>query len=323
MRSFPSVADVDGRGASYGESVAGGAVEEQLDAYRGVPTLEEAERVLREVERSEGAGEVSVGDLYDNLAEVAADEGDFALAVRAQRRALQLGSEMPVLGREMLGWYLMKDGQRLAGEAEFEALRSELGNEPELLVTLGNARSDAGDEWAALEAFDQALAAAKERGDRDTIDRARVERRGCREELGLPSDADDLRGRPRPRFAPSSRQVRIAVGWFPREELAAALGTWPELDGDLGDADGYCSRFDARLRELLGVSGRRPVIAPLRVRELIEYADREGLDPSDASTRAGLAVELDRRGETVAWPPARNEPCWCGSGRKYKRCCAA
>ncbi|MFB6784581.1 SEC-C metal-binding domain-containing protein [Streptomyces sp. NPDC056352] len=21
------------------------------------------------------------------------------------------------------------------------------------------------------------------------------------------------------------------------------------------------------------------------------------------------------------WPPARNEPCWCDSGRKYKKCC--
>ena len=303
--------------------MAGGAVEELLHAYREVPTLKEAERVLGEIERSEGAREVSIGDLYDNLAEVAADEGDFALAVRAQRRALELGSEMPVLGREMLGWYLMKDGQRLAGEAEFEALRRELGDEPELLVMLGNARSDAGDEPAALEAFDQALATANERGDRDAIDRARAERRDCREELGLPSDADDLRARPRPRFAPSSRQVRIAVGWFPREELAAALDRWPEMDGDQADADGYCRRFDARLRELLGVSGRRPLIAPLRVGELIEYADREGLDPSAASTRAGLAVELDRRGETVAWPPARNEPCWCGSGRKYKRCCAA
>ena len=36
-----------------------------------------------------------------------------------------------------------------------------------------------------------------------------------------------------------------------------------------------------------------------------------------------MAAELDRREETLAWPPGRNEPCWCGSGLKYKRCCAA
>ena len=25
----------------------------------------------------------------------------------------------------------------------------------------------------------------------------------------------------------------------------------------------------------------------------------------------------------IPWPPGRNEPCWCGSGRKYKKCCGA
>ncbi|WP_408997352.1 SEC-C metal-binding domain-containing protein [Streptomyces acidiscabies] len=23
------------------------------------------------------------------------------------------------------------------------------------------------------------------------------------------------------------------------------------------------------------------------------------------------------------WPPPRNGPCWCDSGRKYKKCCGA
>lgn len=311
------------RRAGYRARVAGTAGDELLEAYREAPTLEEAEQVLGSIEGSGRAGEVGVGDLYDNLAELAAEEGDFGLASRAQRRALELGCEMPVLGREMLGWYLMKDGQRPAGEAEFEALRNELGEEPELLITLGNARFDAGDEAAALEAFDRALAAAKESGDRDAIDWARVERRDCREQLGLPSDDDDLRVRRAPALASSARQVAVTVGWFPREELAAAVHRWPDLADDLADADAYCRRLDARLHELLGATGRRPWIAPLRVEELIGHADREGLDPGEAPTRAGLAVELHRRGETLAWPPARNERCWCRSGRKYKRCCGA
>ncbi|WP_406514896.1 SEC-C metal-binding domain-containing protein [Streptomyces sp. NBC_00873] len=25
--------------------------------------------------------------------------------------------------------------------------------------------------------------------------------------------------------------------------------------------------------------------------------------------------------QTLTWPPARNGPCWCESGRKYKKCC--
>jgi uncharacterized protein YecA (UPF0149 family) len=27
--------------------------------------------------------------------------------------------------------------------------------------------------------------------------------------------------------------------------------------------------------------------------------------------------------DVVSWPPGRNQPCWCGSGYKYKKCCAA
>ncbi|MDN5748631.1 MAG: SEC-C domain-containing protein [Pseudonocardia sp.] len=37
-----------------------------------------------------------------------------------------------------------------------------------------------------------------------------------------------------------------------------------------------------------------------------------------------LADYPDLRTATLpleSWPPARTEPCWCGSGRKYKQCC--
>jgi uncharacterized protein YchJ len=27
------------------------------------------------------------------------------------------------------------------------------------------------------------------------------------------------------------------------------------------------------------------------------------------------------RNSTTSWPPGRNEPCWCGSTTKYKKCC--
>lgn len=28
-----------------------------------------------------------------------------------------------------------------------------------------------------------------------------------------------------------------------------------------------------------------------------------------------------RKEEVPAQRPGRNEPCWCGSGKKYKKCC--
>jgi len=33
-------------------------------------------------------------------------------------------------------------------------------------------------------------------------------------------------------------------------------------------------------------------------------------------TYEAFAAELGR-------PPSRNQPCWCGSGTKYKKCCGA
>ncbi|MPZ01131.1 MAG: hypothetical protein GEU97_24840 [Actinophytocola sp.] len=28
-----------------------------------------------------------------------------------------------------------------------------------------------------------------------------------------------------------------------------------------------------------------------------------------------------RQQQPVAWPSGRNDPCWCGTDRKYKKCC--
>ncbi|MFI2433646.1 SEC-C metal-binding domain-containing protein [Streptomyces sp. NPDC018693] len=32
---------------------------------------------------------------------------------------------------------------------------------------------------------------------------------------------------------------------------------------------------------------------------------------------------MARRGEATDWPPPRNGTCWCGSQRKYKKCCGS
>ncbi|WP_199234975.1 SEC-C metal-binding domain-containing protein [Kribbella sp. VKM Ac-2568] len=34
-------------------------------------------------------------------------------------------------------------------------------------------------------------------------------------------------------------------------------------------------------------------------------------------------VTRNNPGTAVEWPPGRNQPCWCGSGTKYKKCCGA
>jgi len=56
---------------------------------------------------------------------------------------------------------------------------------------------------------------------------------------------------------------------------------------------------------------------------LLAYAEREGKDPASRRTRLEYNDSLHGSGRDVDWPPQRNAPCWCGSARKYKKCCGA
>jgi hypothetical protein len=69
--------------------------------------------------------------------------------------------------------------------------------------------------------------------------------------------------------------------------------------------------------------GGRVYVVPLDVTGLLQYAEREGKDPASRQTRMDYNNSLVGDGREVGWPPERNAPCWCGSGRKYKKCCGA
>lgn len=133
----------------------------------------------------------------------------------------------------------------------------------------------------------------------------------------------------------STGLMPLTVAWLPAEEYAEWPARWPDLaDSPLvqDEARGravthavYCRRMERRLRELQETGVARLLVAPLRASDLTQWvADNppDELDP--AQLRARYAADLGRdRSSTIAWPPGRNEPCWCGSGRKYKKCCAA
>ena len=59
--------------------------------------------------------------------------------------------------------------------------------------------------------------------------------------------------------------------------------------------------------------------------EITAFAAEHGFDPADPGTlRAwASAVPAPDSPRIVPWPPERNHPCWCGSGRKYKKCCGS
>jgi len=293
--------------------------EELLEPYQRAGTTVEAERALDEIAAAGAALPVPIGDLYDELAEAAAEEDDYGLAARLERKALDAGCRSPGVAREMLGWYLLRGGALEQGESVFAELRAERPDDVDILITLGHARSDAGLQEQALTAFDEAVAVARRVGMSRVLDRARVERKVERADAGLEADEDDrLAPPPRPM---ASGPIAWTLAWFPPAERPTAVERWPALAADFNDPGGYSRRIEEHLRRLRDALGRCPGVAPIAVEALVEWAAAEGYDPDSGEARSQYAAALASTGGAIPWPPGRNDRCWCDSGQKYKRCC--
>jgi hypothetical protein len=116
----------------------------------------------------------------------------------------------------------------------------------------------------------------------------------------------------------------MSLAWFPTDDYREALTRWPSLAEDWADCPHgeYCRRFQSDLLRFSSHGVPVRGIAPIRLADYLPWCEDERLDPELPATRAHYAAEVTRRGEAIPWPPARNDPCWCGSGRKYKHCCA-
>jgi tetratricopeptide (TPR) repeat protein len=124
----------------------------------------------------------------------------------------------------------------------------------------------------------------------------------------------------------------VALAWLPAGDCEQAVTLWPELAASdlVAGPDGpvphrlYCRAMQQRFVELSQGGPPGLTIAPVRVAPFTAWCAEEGQQP-DSEARATYAAHLAAHAESgvVSWPPGRNQPCWCGSGRKYKKCCAA
>lgn len=129
-------------------------------------------------------------------------------------------------------------------------------------------------------------------------------------------------GGPEPR-ATLPGPVELAVGWFPADEWPHALKRWPHLLDDLpADHAEYSRATEARIKRIARhLHGHRLHVAAMTVGGLEAHADDSGSDPGSGEARSAYAAALLGAGAAVVWPPGRNDRCWCGSDRKYKKCC--
>jgi hypothetical protein len=126
----------------------------------------------------------------------------------------------------------------------------------------------------------------------------------------------------------------VALAWLPADEYAEWPQHWPDLADSplLHDDEGepvshaaYCRRMEGRLRAHSEAGMTRLSVVPVRADEFRPWvAENAPEEPDPSQLRAQYAADVARdSSRTVTWPPGRNDPCWCGSGRKYKKCCGA
>lgn len=135
-----------------------------------------------------------------------------------------------------------------------------------------------------------------------------------------PDDPPQELGATAPGLVPAARRsMPLALAWFPSDEWAAARTRWPDLADLPEDHTAYSRYIESRAKAVAKHATGHPLhIAPLTVDDMITtMGERAGT----AAARSEWAAQLLEQGRAIAWPPARNDRCWCGSGRKYKQCC--
>ncbi|MEB3366264.1 SEC-C domain-containing protein [Saccharopolyspora mangrovi] len=169
-----------------------------------------------------------------------------------------------------------------------------------------------------------------------------LERRHARSEAGLPADAMDeffdkcaehgeelasqLQGR---RGEDDIADLvdedgnlsltRYAVPLWTAEEFALSKRRHPEWWEEGTTHDDYRRGVQRELGEV----ATGACLVPTTVAAVEEFAEAVGHRSDDPEIPADYAFEEAHASRYLPWPPGRNDACWCGSGRKYKKCCGA
>ena len=112
------------------------------------------------------------------------------------------------------------------------------------------------------------------------------------------------------------RKIRMLT--FQRDQRPLAQRRWPDHYTQPDNEYYPAAEHQWRLVRDGGVPSI--AVVPGNVDELTAFAERAGGSPTDAEIKERYCQSIPDS-DTIAWPPERNAPCWCGSGRKYKKCC--
>jgi tetratricopeptide (TPR) repeat protein len=315
----------------------------QLDRARSILDTRAADPEEHEFDLREGYGELARE--FDR-----AGRQDDAIA--AMELAIEHGWRSAPDARSDIAEFHLRAGRAEQAAAIWATLREEMPGDVWLYNAAGLSYSEAGEDELAVAWLGRGIVVAIESGDPEgLVAQLSDMRRRCLERLGLEHDELEQRVEPflatwsdpkppdgrsalleaiearqraadadPPPGAPGSGTA-LAISWFPSGEYEAALERWPDLTEIWSDVPHtvYSGRMDGHIKWMRqhGVIVR--AVAPIVVDDYVAWCEENEVDPENG--RAAYAAERLRDGDVISWPPGRNESCWCGSGRKYKKCC--
>jgi len=290
-------------------------------------------------------------DYLDELAYAFQQLGRFDDAIDAMRQALAHGWDGELddhpSAQALIADLLLHAGRTdEATDAWLTAQRRD-PRDPRLYQTAGCAYTDIGLHAKALgwQTTGLELALAAHDHDGDMIWMLTGERAESLDALGYPPDDLQLRAealverqeqeeqaridafyRDRATNQPvAPRRASIGLAWFPANEYTRALAIWPSFAADYehGPYAAYCARLELLLRNLKAQGAARLALTPIAIDDYLAWCTEHDRDPEQSDSRASYATELLEHHDdaSTSWPPQRNHPCWCGTERKYKKCC--
>jgi hypothetical protein len=248
-------------------------------------------------------------DLHDR-----AGDHDVALTLSARSVEAGAGTDDATWLHAMHADRLLRAGREDEGMAALATLRPSLHRDASAALAITDALRENGHAEIAEQWLTAALLTAVEREERvaeesgedsekhlevaDVVDELVTLRRDVRADLGREPDEYD-------QLAEEMDDAPDLV-FFPREEFARLLAARPAAAAELGaDWDAHRALVERELQDAA--------------------AEGKVLDVEVATPALVAAIvddtDADPVGEPLVWPPGRNDPCWCSSGAKYKKCC--
>jgi tetratricopeptide (TPR) repeat protein len=316
--------------------------------------LDQARTILDELVDEPDTGGLWLPECYGDLAQSFDRSGRHDDAIAAQERAIELGWGGRPDPRSDIAEFHLRAGRPEKAAAIWAELKETDPDDVWLYNAAGLSYNEVGEHELAVAWLGEGIELAMRIGDPEGIvDQLSDVRRRSLRVLGR--DLDELERRVDPfleawhsderarsrrlarltEFGNSVPVVRdplhsgarehedvvVSLAWFPSGEYEDAIQRWPSLAEDWANVphSDYCARLDGNIKWMHSHGVPIRAVAPIIVDDYAAWCAEHDEDPEEA--RAAYAAQRMSDGEVIAWPPGRNELCWCGSGRKYKKCC--